>query len=569
MARMIPAGFDPATTAPGEQMLFHKLAAAEGTDDWIVLHSLDIAHHTRQIEGEMDFLIIAPGLGVLCIEVKSHRSVLRGDDGWWRLGADPPTVRGPFKQAAEAMHSIRDVLSRDPQLAFVPFCSAVFFTHLNFNLAPIEWCEWQIADKRLLELRPVQDIVRNILGRARDRIVDSPSGAWFDPALGEPTSAHCERILQLLRPRFEFFESPRSRRNTREDELRRYTDEQVAALNRMERNSRVLFEGPAGTGKTLLAIEAARRLRNAGQRTALICFNRLLASFLRAVCGSVERGSWVGSFHSLLVEITDVEPPQSAPSSYWTATLPDLALERLVDRRESLFDAVVLDEAQDLFRRDYLDVIELLVASGLGAGTWRFFGDFTNQAIYDAGSRRPLDELDRRTDRFTRYELRENCRNTPRIASAVTLLTGSPSYAKVLRPDNGVEPQILLYRDAEGQVSQLAATLNVLRDEGYGNDEIAILSKNSHGCVEGLVAPWSSRISPLGAQDPNRIRSGTIHAFKGLEAPAVIVTDIDRIGDDESDALLYVALSRATDRLVVFVREDARRALRDRLGAGS
>src|SRR4051794_33332305 len=102
---MIPAGFDRQKTPPGEQEVFRLLSTAEGTDDWIVFHSLDIAEHQRRIEGELDFLIIVPTLGCLCVEVKSHRKVTRVD-GMWHLGSEPPTPRGPFKQVAEALHSI-------------------------------------------------------------------------------------------------------------------------------------------------------------------------------------------------------------------------------------------------------------------------------------------------------------------------------------------------------------------------------------------------------------------------------------------------------------------------------
>jgi phosphate starvation-inducible protein PhoH len=44
----------------------------------------------------------------------------------------------------------------------------------------------------------------------------------------------------------------------REAELKQYIDEQYMALDAMETNSCVVFAGPAGTGKTLLAVEAAK-----------------------------------------------------------------------------------------------------------------------------------------------------------------------------------------------------------------------------------------------------------------------------------------------------------------------
>lgn len=565
---MIPPGFDPAQTPPGEQALFGALKNEPGTDDWIVLHSLDIPDHRRQIEGEMDFLVIVPGSGVLCVEVKSHLAVTRDQAGKWRLGADPPRVRGPFRQASEAMHSVREHVSRlDPDLASVPYCSAVFFTRVDFTLtSPAEWCDWQVVDHRMLALRPLREIVTTILKRARERVEASPSGAWLCQTEREPTTAQAARILRILRPQFEFYESPKSRRQDRQTELKKYTDDQLGALDHMEANDRVLYEGPAGTGKTLLAIEAARRSANNGQRTALICFNRLLGAWLRDSCAGADERLWVGTLHSLLLHVAQTEPPSTASDAFWSSHLPELAMERVLESGSPFFDALILDEAQDVLLPEYVGILDLLLSGGLSVGRWRFFGDFATQAIYGSASFDPARVLSNRTGHFARYSLSENCRNTPRIAEAVSMITGSPRYSRIMRPDNGVEPRTIVYRSQDEQIRRLSQALEELRAEGFANDEIVILSKSSQGAAESLPEAWSRALQPLGAGDCRRIRAGTIHAFKGLEAPAVLVTDIDQVGDPADDSLLYVALSRATDRLTVFVEESARPALMARMG---
>ena len=99
MAQLIPPHYPP-DTSPGEIVVFDKLRACPA--DWIVLHSLHIAEHVRQVEGEADFVVLIPGRGVLCLEVKGH---LRAEykDGAWYLGTNAaPNYRGPFRQAEEA-----------------------------------------------------------------------------------------------------------------------------------------------------------------------------------------------------------------------------------------------------------------------------------------------------------------------------------------------------------------------------------------------------------------------------------------------------------------------------------
>jgi hypothetical protein len=44
----------PGEAPPGERALFDALANSPETDRWIVLHSLAIASHVRQVKGEAD-----------------------------------------------------------------------------------------------------------------------------------------------------------------------------------------------------------------------------------------------------------------------------------------------------------------------------------------------------------------------------------------------------------------------------------------------------------------------------------------------------------------------------------
>ncbi len=84
----------------------------------------------------------------------------------------------------------------------------------------------------------------------------------------------------MLRPDFEFYESPKARARRLDEEIRRFTEEQFAVLDQFARNPRVIVDGSAGTGKTLLAVEQARRSASAGRRVLLLCFNRALAKWL-------------------------------------------------------------------------------------------------------------------------------------------------------------------------------------------------------------------------------------------------------------------------------------------------
>jgi hypothetical protein len=192
MARMIPAEVYAGCRSPGEREIFHRLKDDPETRDWIVLHSLDIASHVRNISGEVDFVAIIPATGVLCIEVKACTR-LRREGGAWYYGSNPkPDYRGPFKQASEGMHSIREwLVKRRPDLSRVPFWSAVIFPYIPFDAKSDEWHPGKLSMARpSAAARYIRCLSR--FWRARRFLRDQPGAAWFHPDAREPRLEQCE-----------------------------------------------------------------------------------------------------------------------------------------------------------------------------------------------------------------------------------------------------------------------------------------------------------------------------------------------------------------------------------------
>jgi hypothetical protein len=53
MAELIPPDYPPGTS-PGEVLVFNALRRPDVGSGWIVLHSLHLPEHVRQVEGEAD-----------------------------------------------------------------------------------------------------------------------------------------------------------------------------------------------------------------------------------------------------------------------------------------------------------------------------------------------------------------------------------------------------------------------------------------------------------------------------------------------------------------------------------
>lgn len=562
---MIPATIDPQTPSPGERDVFHRLESDPLSAEWTVIHSLDLPHHVRQISGELDFVVLIPESGVLCLEVKAAATIARRD-GLWYYGKDARgEARGPFRQGADGMHSLRERLcKRRPELARVVFWSAVILPYTTLEFQPEEWHPWQLIDSARYRSSSLAASCARVLERARALLQTKETAGWFDPGARIPSREDCDTIARTLRPNFEVFQSPRARRQQNSEELKRYTEEQFGALDAMARNPRVIFEGPAGTGKTLLAIECARRANDAGQRTLLVCFNRLLALWIQRETAGLDLVT-ADTLHGHMLKSAGITPPPSPPATFWAQELPHLALDRLLGaERGGVFDLLVVDEAQDLLDERYLDVVDLSLVGGLSTGAWRLFGDFERQAIYGVETL-SIDEFQGgRGGGAPLYSLRANCRNTPRVATLVRLLSHlAPDYTHVLRPDDGVEPDIRFYANDDDAPRALARALEELRSHGYRGREIVILSPRARGAAAERLSdePWRSRLRPLTAGGQGYTLYGTIHAFKGLEAPAVIITDFDHVSGGTAEALFYIAVTRPTQRLLLLLPESARAEL--------
>ena len=593
---MIPPTIEADTPSEGERLVFELLAADQAHPDWTVLHSQDIARHRRQMEGEIDFLIIAPSLGVLVLEIKGCRRLKR-EHGLWYYGGDfEGHARSPFAQASEAMHSVRErVVKRHKNLASVLFRSAVCFPFIEFTDQSEEWTPWQVIDKTRMDQRPISECIASVLKQARARAQELRM-PWFDDAAAEPTPAQGDNIVQTLRPDFEFFESPKARSKRVDAEILNYTEDQFRALDRMRLTQRVVFEGPAGTGKTLLALEAARRSHAAGKSVLFLCYNRPLCAWLLDQTQELLKAGQTPTVSIRTVQqyMTDlagstVKGSAKDGAAYWDNALPEAAAERLLENWDALqlaerdnpsiasigptfgiYDELIIDEAQDVVRDCYLDVLDLSVRGGLCEGRWRIFGDFTWQTIYDdtvslerfcksCGGNCPQIPLD------------ENCRNTPRVAE-LACIAGSvtPGYSQIMRPDDGVEPEVHYFADDEAQSDLLVQVLEDLYESGFTGPQVAVLSTHADQRAAASSVTdqrWRDRLEPLmedaGHSTGVNLHTGkthysSIYRYKGLESRAVVLTDIADLSTPRKRSLVYVGATRATHRLVVLAHESLR-----------
>ncbi|WP_457100158.1 AAA family ATPase [Microbacterium sp. P5_E9] len=559
MSRMIPATIAD-DAPPGEHAAFESLRDAPATDDWVVFHSLGIGRHVSQFEGEADFVVLAPGHGILVIEVKSHLRVQADASARWKLGNDDWTTRSPFQQASGEFHSIMEFLrQRSLEPVSYPAGYAVWFTAIARQNIPsaIGWHEWAVMDAA--DLGNAASAVRRVLG-AIDR--DTPAKkVGYRHVDGEPSAERVERIRAALSPVFDAEIKPAERKRRREGELLKHTADQLAVLDMVARARQVIVEGPAGTGKTYMAEAAARRHAAQGDQVLVVCFNRLLEEQLQEHLNDVD-GVTVRRLHAEMERVAGVASPADGAdvaSDWYSIELPLRALDAATTAGfEPLYDYLVIDEAQDVATDVNLDFLDALLVGGLSLGRLLVLGDFSNQNIYKSGTGDSRAVFERRIPHATPVDLNTNCRNRRDIGAWAEHASGRDGLCATYRRDGYDENAVTVQRfgSREDEIGLLDAAVRQLRSEGYGPKDVVILAPFRDSAA--LRSMERKLVSTLGSgiRDASYVRWGTIHEFKGMEAPAVILTDISGQRSDRMLDLIYAGATRATDRLVVLTAWD-------------
>lgn len=531
----------------------YEALRAQLPDDALVIHSVRWLYRTRRgavSEGEGDFTVFLPQSGFLTIEVKGGGIALDGRTGAWSStdrNQAPHPIRDPFLQATRQRHAILDQLRGHTHWRrwtgrWLHCGHAVFFPDVRSS-APLAGPD-----------RPIEIIgVKSDLLRLTDwisRVLRFWKGSQPADPLGVQGVDIAEQILCSsidVKPLL-------SIQLAHEEEVRiRLTEQQARVLRIIGGRHRALIGGGAGTGKTLIALEKARRVALDGKRALMICYNRPLADVLRAAHGGI-RGLEVLSYHQLCErriararEISGRDVLSEAQKAWAGADFYDTQLPFALGLANEIvpekFDAVVVDEAQDFSDEYWLGVEDLL--KDRESGHFYVFFD-PNQMLYKRRGSLPIDDEP--------FWLTVNCRNTQHIHTAAY------RYYKgeIIDPPEiaGAPLSELVVESAAAQADAIAREIgHLLSAEGLRPSDMVVLimgkPKQSH--YDLLMARrlagnvrWS-----VEAHDPKAILLDTVARFKGLEAPIVFLWLPPVIDEDQDREALYVGLSRAKSRVYV------------------
>jgi Nuclease-related domain/AAA domain len=549
-----------------ERRIFRKLKG-ETPDDWYGVHSLGLTKHPDKPWAEIDFVAVTDA-GVFCLEVKGGRISREG--GVW-MQNEHEMRQSPFAQVGGASAALHRYLSgRFPEIDQAMTGYGVVMPDVAFDVKGPDVEGGVVYDDDDLA-RPFEEYLERLAKHWAEKLAAKRRGG-FRPL----SPAQRRRILNAIAPDFALVPSLRAQVAAVEADLVRLTKEQTELLQGMTELARVAIRGSAGTGKTLLALHEAQRLAREGKRVLLCCFSKALAADLRARLAGETAD--VHHFHGLMSELVreagltstlpeDVEATDLFDVFYPQATIDALAqLDRL-----GCYDAVIIDEGQDLLRDLYVQVFDALLEGELEGGTWRLFHD-PIQDRFGGMDPAVLDRMESLAE--SQYRLHKNCRNTKQVIISTSILTALP-IAEALRVD-GPDVVELWYDDEVEQLKLASKQIRSWLTDGLSPDQIVVLSPRRFESSSAARLTNVQFATDPHAPDADGVRFATIAGFKGLEADAVLVLDLQGLETSHELLEIYLSTTRARAVLAVALNRsfnelyaERARDFADRLAAGA
>jgi hypothetical protein len=555
MAQMYPNTLDINTESEAERRLYQ--AFKEVLDDqFVVFHSVawqSLNEEKQPRDGEADFVIAHPKMGLLVMEVKGGGVRYEPQKGQWSSldrNGDAHFIKNPFQQAKKSMYVLIDLIDRlmggNRENRCIGYTIA--FPDVLVDdafLGPDRPREIILDQSDLLDVKKwTMNAFAYWRGqkRLRDALFGEVGIQSLINLLGKTRELHPVLWGEMMRE---------------SKQMIQLTEQQYIILDSLQTRRRAAISGCAGSGKTMLAAEKATRLARQGFRVLLTCYNKNLAIDLRERLPKLPNLQ-ISNFHllcySLCVKVDNL-PPFSHKDDYWNRQIVD----SMVDAAAKLdihFDAIVVDEGQD-FLDNWWTALQLLLEDPENGLIYVFYDD--NQRLFKKSGEFPIQDPP--------YPLSINCRNTKYIHQLVVRYYQGESIPTVFGP-RGRKAEVIQFPSYNDFHDTLQAVLRRLTtEEKIPFDEITVLSPRVY---ESQLHNEFNRdeiaLTDQWPPPPGKIHRSTIQAFKGLERSVIIVTELDTwcgVGIP-LDRYIYVACSRARNHLI-FLLSETSHSLREEL----
>lgn len=569
MAKMIPTDsyFDPAS---GEKDMFEALKKL--SDDYYVFHSyrlVQLIPDKGLNENEIDFLIFNPNYGCLFIECKNSR-IERLENGTWNYvkfdnGIEKRIpMKDPFNQAFTGQHNLfnklrdtypehRDIINKCKFMVGVWLPKYTKSELESLDLGANITKEVILTREALLYPEETRKQIQFLMERMNkvhlvckyeeELIIDSSPGY-------KHSLSHSDAMLFYNKVLCPTFRTVINIKRNFEETYIELLEEQYVILDFLSHQRTAAISGASGTGKTLVAIERARRLSDKGEKILFLCYNRNLMDWLEFNYKKELKN--VDFFTLDAFGCKTLSVPLNKLSYH---DLNNFIIEQMFGK-EFPYKHIIVDEGQDFGKEMINDSQILDLFSEYGEG--EYGDDDTSFFIfYDknqmVNSKRLPSYLQNVDSKLTLYK---NCRNTINIANtAYSLLDIKPIlYDKCWI---GETPCFYSYDDSEEFINRLDKLIDELAKKDFSERVIITCAESLSKSIlaNKLIEEKGNKTHIYKNSSGKRTKVYTCPTFKGLETDNVILIDVNNSIFEEENKSFYVGATRAKKELYIFINK--------------
>lgn len=577
MANMIPVEGNEFDIKSKEKEMFDALKTL--SNDYYIFHSYRITSLTERglNENEIDFLVFNPYYGCLFLECKNRtlrknnqkweylQTYNSGQQKWVEMPVDPFTQAFTgqhmlFKKLKEQNKSNREMIDIINRCKFMvaiwlPKYSRKDIEENIIGIGPEATPETILTADELKNTNMLAYRIEELMKRMNRVHFVCHFEQIIDDAAGYRQNANYQESMlffnKILNPSFNIICDARQGFEKRYLQL---LEEQCIVLDFLSYQRTAAISGASGTGKTLVAIERARRLNRQGFRVLFLCYNKNLQVVLH------------NSYHTELPKVDfytlDKYAMDKCKTTFDKINYSDLydVLEEEIDNGTFEYQHIIVDEGQDFGQSQYNDnvdasyILELFASYGTNGGRSAGTQNTSFFVFYDKNqlvNTKDIPEYLRCVD--SKLTLYTNCRNTKKIAdTAYCLIDEKPISNK--DASIGSDPQVCFFSTHQEFKEKLNKLISDLSKETI--NDIVLITCASGITVSEIKEHERKKVENnyfYRTSDGREIRLYTSATFKGLEADNVIVLDITDDTFSPQNKTFYVAASRAKINLYCFI----------------
>ena len=515
----------------GEMKVYEALRSL--SDRYTVFYSLSwVGINENRTIGEADFVILHPDKGILVIEVKSGEIEYKNGE-WIQTNTRSRVAKriDPLGQARKSQFELMDRL---------------YQANCDFRLPMMCYCAWfpsvEIPGGTMLPIEAVKEILLD--KRSLDnpeRAIDACFSYWetkYRTVILD--QRQFQKVVNVLCPHFHVVPRLKTKLEEIEASYIQLTNQQAALLDFLVEQRTAVIHGLAGTGKTVLAVEKAKRIASQNESVLFICYNSFLRDMLKDN-NSIPNVTF-HNVHSLAFEIMGMS---DSPIEEVLTEFEDF-LEEVFDEDSWHYSNIIVDEGQDLDDRLLNRLYELVKKKN---GCFYVFYD-RNQYIMKNQLPQWIESAE------CRLVLQKNCRNTAEVFKTSCSIMGldSITYNEI----HGEVPVAKFYRTTAEMESIVDGFIKRITSEGFRPEDVVILTAKT------IESSWLDTEKEYGGfrlsftKETGKVMFTTIRKFKGLESDAILIVDssMSALMIPENRRLLYVGTSRAKNLLTIAMLED-------------